>query len=102
MVVEDDRQILSAVAGALDSERNAAKARMDEAQRLASLGTLAAGVGHEITNPLSYVIDALETMQGLVDGLRGRPGAIRGSALDLESSLSEMASLVERCQNGTE
>ena len=37
------------------------EARLVEADRLASLGTLAAGVAHEINNPLSYVLLNLDT-----------------------------------------
>jgi signal transduction histidine kinase len=94
------QDLLSAVERVLlDTERQAAKARMDEAQRLASLGTLAAGVGHEITNPLAYLIDSLELLEGLVDRVRRQPD---GSPVDLESSMAEMASLVLCSQKGTE
>ncbi len=45
-------------------------ARIAQAERMASLGTLAAGVVHEINNPLTYVLlhlnHALRTLPGLV------------------------------------
>jgi PAS domain S-box-containing protein len=40
---------------------NRLQAQLLQADRLAALGTLAAGVGHEINNPLTYVIGNLET-----------------------------------------
>ncbi len=40
--------------------RQALEARVAFSERLASLGTLAAGIAHEINNPLSYVISNLE------------------------------------------
>ena len=39
------------------------------ADRMASLGTLAAGVAHEINNPLTYVLASLAEMQELIEGL---------------------------------
>ncbi|MEI9950406.1 MAG: ATP-binding protein [Pseudomonadota bacterium] len=39
---------------------NPSELRRAETERLASLGTLAAGVAHEINNPLSYVLGSLD------------------------------------------
>jgi PAS domain S-box-containing protein len=43
-----------------ESERRRMEARAMRAERLASLGALAAGIGHEINNPLTYVLDNLD------------------------------------------
>jgi signal transduction histidine kinase/CheY-like chemotaxis protein len=45
-------------------ERDEARESLLEQQRLAALGRLAAGVGHEINNPLQYVVFQLEELQG--------------------------------------
>lgn len=42
------------------TEREAMRDRMERQQRLVTTGTLAAGVGHEINNPLQYVIGGLD------------------------------------------
>jgi signal transduction histidine kinase len=51
------------------------QAQLVEAQRLTSLGTLAAGVAHEINNPLSYLMLNIafvtERLTGLLDDRKG-------------------------------
>ncbi len=42
------------------TEHRSMQARLLLADRMASLGTMAAGIAHEINNPLAYVIEALE------------------------------------------
>ncbi len=41
------------------SERHALQEQLKESERLTSLGTLVAGIAHEINNPLSYIISNL-------------------------------------------
>ena len=64
------------------------ESQLIEADRLASLGTLAAGVAHEINNPLSYVLLNLD--------LALRQAAQLGEAGPLTSRLKEARAGVER------
>lgn len=63
------------------SERDLARETLVEQQRLAALGRLAAGVGHEINNPLQYMLLSLEEIQE----------SIAGNALERASSAVEHA-----------
>jgi PAS domain S-box-containing protein len=63
---------LATVAIARDlTERNQIAAAMIEMDRMAAIGILAAGVGHEINNPLAYVLANLEFVTGELEMLIG-------------------------------
>jgi len=67
------------------TERNRLRAKLMVADRMASLGTLAAGIAHEINNPLAYVTGNLEAMAEAVQARpddRGELGAAISEARD--------------------
>jgi PAS domain S-box-containing protein len=53
------------------TERNRIRAELIEADRLAAMGGLAAGVGHEINNPLAYVLLNLQALEQELDQWAG-------------------------------
>jgi signal transduction histidine kinase len=53
----------------MHEELDLARRRQMVADRLAALGTLAAGVGHEINNPLTYVLGNLKEIRAEMDDL---------------------------------
>jgi len=59
------------------TERRKLEASLALADRLASMGMLAAGVGHEINNPLAYVLANSDT---IAMNCRGWSASRRGSA----------------------
>jgi two-component system, cell cycle sensor histidine kinase and response regulator CckA len=87
---------------ATESRRH--KERVALVDRLNSLGTLAAGVAHEINNPLTYVMGNAAVIEQRLDALHrvlelgvAPPGVISG---DLGTNLREMATGMAEIQDG--
>ncbi len=87
------------------SERKAIQARMSQADRIMSVGTLAAGVAHEINNPLTYVITNLgfiaRELGEIQDGLRARSSDAADAAVverltDVRQALAEVRDGTDR------
>jgi signal transduction histidine kinase len=72
------------------------EASLVEAGRLASLGTLAAGVAHEINNPLAYVLLNLELMIREASQGRSPEGSSAEGEADLLPRMHEALAGVER------
>jgi PAS domain S-box-containing protein len=91
------------------SERKRVQARAIQADRAAALGIFAAGMAHEINNPLSYVIGNLdylaEEVPALVDGLErlGSHGADPDALGEIaKHALQRSADLRETIQDARE
>ncbi len=84
-----------------DSDPRSSK-RWSSAERMASLGRLAAGVAHEINNPLAYVLGSIELLErGLAEIGALHPEAARTGAIifDAQSALSNAKDGVERIRS---
>lgn len=75
------------------ARRRELEAHMVAAERMASVGTLAAGVAHEINNPLCYVIGNLSY---LVESLPGELGGLGPEGADIVAALREARHGAER------
>ena len=84
-----------------DSDPRSSK-RWSAAERMASLGRLAAGVAHEINNPLAYVLGSIELLErGLAEIGALHPEAARTGEIifDAQAALSNAKDGVERIRS---
>ena len=76
------------------TEQQMAQRALARAERMASLGTLAAGVTHEINNPLSFTMAGVELSRRLVRKLRETPD--QAVIEKIETSLDDAYEGIER------
>lgn len=78
------------------TERNVMLGRLALSDRLASLGTLAAGVAHELNNPLAYVRSNLAYIAGELGGEKGPGDAPPATPEELLAAAEEARQGAER------
>jgi len=82
------------------TERKVMEAKLIQAERLASMGTLATGVAHEINNPLTYIMANV----GYVSERLSRPSSsdrvLPRSADESAEDLAEVRAALEEAQEG--
>jgi signal transduction histidine kinase len=102
----DTQQLLAGVQRLLwQWERKGMEARLEEAERLASLGRVVAGVGHEINNPLAYVTLNVESVRETLAHLAHDAGTDDARQEPLEkyrARLEKLLAAVADCETGLE
>jgi len=76
------------------TERQRLQARIVQAEKLASLGLMSAGVAHEINNPLAYVANNLAVLERDIRGLTALVAAYEAAQAILESARPDLAAQV--------
>jgi PAS domain S-box-containing protein len=74
------------------TERKALEQRLVDADRLASMGTLAAGVAHEINNPLTYALLGVQQIEHVL----ADPRVPAATAATIRDRLGEIAHAIDR------
>ena len=73
--------------------------KLIQSQKLASIGELSAGIGHEINNPLAIISQETEWMQHLLKRIGERDPK---EVAELQDSLKEVLRQVDRCREITQ
>lgn len=96
------------------TERHAMETHIHQSERLAAIGQLAAGMAHEINNPVGFIRSNIETLGKYLDGLLAvaeacaaqpvLPEAITQAmhAADIEFVREDAPLLLEECRGGLE
>lgn len=79
-----------------DEEREEAMLQMEHAQKLSSIGRLAAGISHEINNPLAIINEKAGLLQDLVEMEQDFP-----QKSFLKAQLASITEAVQRCKGIT-
>jgi PAS domain S-box-containing protein len=82
------------------TERKAMQAKLIQTDRMVSIGTLAAGVAHEINNPLAVVVAnvgfAGDEIAGLEQKIRSDPGAAPARLAEIRDALEQASEAADR------
>jgi PAS domain S-box-containing protein len=73
------------------TERNQMQARLLQADRMAAVGTLAAGVAHEINNPLAYAITNLEVLERTLRRIESGSPEVLAAEIDSARQMLDIA-----------
>ncbi|MFO0681823.1 MAG: PAS domain S-box protein [Sandaracinus sp.] len=95
-LVRDGHQRVTGVAAIVRdaSDRKRAEAQLLAADRLTSLGTLVAGVGHEINNPLTTVVSGLEIASAAYRTEGPRPPDLPEALADAQAAAERIRRIV--------
>ena len=92
------RKLLQKLAAA-DEQACFLDEKLVQSQKLASIGELSAGIGHEINNPLGIISQETEWMQHLLKQIGERDSK---EVAELRDSLKEVLHQVDRCREITQ
>ncbi len=81
---------------ALNRKLQETKSQLLQSEKLASIGQLAAGVAHEINNPIGYVKSNIHALQDYVTTLLGLIDAYDRRAQELGATGTDVADLMKR------
>lgn len=96
--VEFDGEPATAAIGRDISERKRFTSKLMEMDRMAAVGTLAAGVGHEINNPLAYVVANIEHVLKELPRVRPQTNSNRRSGSGVTLSVLENVDAVSELE----